>query len=171
MASSFRTTLRRRLGVLVAGVVVVTSLTAATAAAAPTPKGGPAGVPVPGAPLALGPMGSNDPEAGSRRTARRPADPPGAFIYRKGRYTPLDAVDGLTTAHTGINNRGQLVGSFSPDGATLRGFVRDEKGTYTSFDAAPGASWRRSRSVLMMSRVPVPRKDYTTSPHLTGHRG
>ncbi|HEU4399576.1 MAG TPA: hypothetical protein VFU54_17285 [Actinomycetota bacterium] len=82
-------------------------------------------------------MGSNDPELGPRRNARQPADPSGAFIYRKGRYTPLDAVDGLTTAHTGIN-RGQLVGSFSPDGATLRGFVRDERGNYTRFDAAPG---------------------------------
>ena len=35
MASSLRTTLRRRLGVLIAGAAVVTSLTAATAAAAP----------------------------------------------------------------------------------------------------------------------------------------
>jgi hypothetical protein len=45
MASISRTTLRRRIGVLVAGAVVVTSLTAATAAAAPTPPGGPAAGP------------------------------------------------------------------------------------------------------------------------------
>jgi uncharacterized membrane protein len=136
MASTSRTTVGRRLGVLIAGAAVLTALSVATAGAAPS---APMGVRAAGlARLGAGPMGSNDPELGPRRNARQPADPSGAFIYRKGRYTPLDAVDGLTTAHTGINNRGQLVGSFSPDGATLRGFVRDERGSYTRFDAAPG---------------------------------
>jgi probable HAF family extracellular repeat protein len=136
MASTSRTIVGRRLGVLIAGAVVLTVLLVAAAGAAPS---APMGVRAAGlAQLGAGPMGSNDPELGPRRNARQPADPSGALILRKGRYTPLDAVDGLTTAHTGINNRGQLVGSFSPDGATLRGFVRDERGTYTSFDAAPG---------------------------------
>ena len=138
MASTARSTLGRRLGVLVAAATVVTILTAATAAAAPTPMGAPAGVRVPGAALALGPMGTNDPELGSR-TARRPAAPAGAFVYRKGRYTTLDALDGRLTAHTSINNRGQIVGSYDADGMTVRGFVRDQRGNYTSFDAAPGA--------------------------------
>jgi probable HAF family extracellular repeat protein len=136
MASTSRTIVGRRLGVLIAGAVVLTVLLVAAAGAAPS---APMGVRAAGlAQLGAGPMGSNDPELGPRRNARQPADPSGALILRKGRYTPLDAVDGLTTAHTGINNRGQLVGSFSPDRATLRGFVRDERGSYTTFDAASG---------------------------------
>jgi hypothetical protein len=108
MASTSRTIVGRRLGVLFAGAMVVTALSVATAG----------------------------------------ADPSGALILRKGRYTPLDAVDGLTTAHTGINNRGQLVGSFTPDGATLRGFLRDERGNDTTFDAAPGSSPLHSTSTI-----------------------
>ena len=64
MASTARSTLGRRLGVLVAGAAVVTILTAATAAAAPTPMGAPAGVRVPGAALALGTMGPTIPSWG-----------------------------------------------------------------------------------------------------------
>jgi probable HAF family extracellular repeat protein len=143
MASPARPNLGRRLGrrlrLAVAGAAVVTVLTAATAAAAPTPMGAPGDVSGPGAPLALGPMGSNDPEPGSRRNAVKSAAPPGGFIYRKGRYTPLDTLDGRLTGHTGINNRGQIVGSYDADGMTVRGFVRDQRGNYTSFDAAPGA--------------------------------
>jgi hypothetical protein len=75
MASTARSTLGHRRGVLVTAAAVVTILTAATAAAAPTPMGAPAGVRVPDAALALGTMGTNDPELGSR-TARRPAAPP-----------------------------------------------------------------------------------------------
>jgi hypothetical protein len=121
MAASSRPTLRRHLGVLVAGAVVVTSLTAVTAAAAPpAPMGAPPGVRVPGASLALGPMGSNDPELGSRRTALKPADSPGAFIYRKGRYTPLDTLNGRPTAHTSINDRGQIIGLYENPDATPR---------------------------------------------------
>jgi hypothetical protein len=86
---------------------------------------------------AASPMGSNDPELGPRCTARPRSAAPGAFIYRKGRYSPLDTLDGRLTSHVGINNRGQIAGGYLPDGMTQRGFVRDERGTYTSFDAAP----------------------------------
>ena len=142
MASHSRTTLRRRLGILIAAAAVVTSLTAATAAAAPpAPMAAPAAGPTrPGAPLALGPMGSNDPEPGSRATAVKPADPAGGFIYRKGRYTPLDPLDGRLTGHIGINNRGQIVGGYVAAEVPLRGFLRNGRGDYTSFDAAPGAT-------------------------------
>ena len=85
-----------------------------------------------------GGLGS-DPEPGSRRNAREPADPSGAFIYRKGRYRPLDSLAGLMTAHVGINNRGEIAGAYLVDGPTPRGFVRSRSGDYTSFDAAPGA--------------------------------
>jgi probable HAF family extracellular repeat protein len=133
----------RRLRLAVAGAAVLTALTVPTAGAAtPTTKGAPAptGVQAAGRDRpAAGPMGSNDPQLGPRPTARRPADTAGAFTYRKGRYSPLDALDGRLTSHVGINNRGQIAGGYLADGMTQRGFVRDQRGIYTSFDAAPGA--------------------------------
>ena len=157
MAATARPSLRR-LRLAVAGAAVATVLTAATATAAPPgPMGAPAGAPGPGAPQALGPMGSNDPEPGSRRDARRPADSPGGFIYRKGRYSPLDAIAGRLTSHIGINNRGQLVGSYDADGMTMRGFVRDQRGNDTGFDAAPGPSPLPSTSTIgARSLAPTP---------------
>jgi probable HAF family extracellular repeat protein len=88
--------------------------------------------------VAAGGLGS-DPELGSRRNAPEAADPSGAFIYRKGKYRPLDSLAGLPTAHVGVNNRGQIAGAYLVEGPTLRGFVRSRGGDYTSFDAAPGA--------------------------------
>jgi hypothetical protein len=93
--------------------------------------GAPAGVLVPGASLAFGPMGSNDPEPGSRPTAPMPADPSGGFIYRKGRYRPLDTLDGRLTGHIGLNNRGQIVGGYVAAEVPLRGFLRNGRGDYT----------------------------------------
>jgi probable HAF family extracellular repeat protein len=140
MTSTAGSTLGRRLGVLAAGAAMATVLTAATAAAAPTPRGAPAGVLGPSAREAPGPMGSDDPELESRRNALKPADPSGGFIYRKGRYSPLDTLDGRLTGHTGINNRGQIVGGYVAADVPLRGFLRNGRGDYTSFDAAPGAT-------------------------------
>jgi probable HAF family extracellular repeat protein len=140
MASTAPSTLGRRLGVLVAGVVVVTALTAATAAAAPTPREAPAAGPGPGVSLALGSMGGNDPELGPRRNARRPADAAGGFVYRKGRYRPLDTVDSLYTAHIAINNRSQTAGSYWRSDLDPGGFVRSRRGDYTRVDVAPGPS-------------------------------
>jgi hypothetical protein len=70
MASTAGSTLGRRLGVLIAGLVVVTSLTVASAgaAAAPPPRGSPAGGTGPGAPLALGPWGATIPSWGRGAT-------------------------------------------------------------------------------------------------------
>jgi probable HAF family extracellular repeat protein len=64
------------------------------------------------------------------------------FIYRNGRYTPLDDVDGLVTAHVAINNRGQTAGiSFrSLDPPDLGGFVRSRSGRYSRLDVPPGPS-------------------------------
>ena len=39
-------------------------------------------------------------------------DASGGFIYRNGRYSPLDSVDGLITSHIAINNRGQTTGAY-----------------------------------------------------------
>jgi probable HAF family extracellular repeat protein len=78
---------------------------------------------------------------GSRRNAGEPADPSGGFIYDNARYTPLDGAPGApVTAHVGLNNHGQIVGSYPVDGSTLlRGFVRSERGDYQGLDAALGA--------------------------------
>jgi probable HAF family extracellular repeat protein len=77
---------------------------------------------------------------GSRGRDGEPVDSLGAFIYRNGRYTPLDGVPGApVSAYIGINNRGQLVGTYPVDASTLsRGFIRDRSGDYDSFDAAAG---------------------------------
>jgi probable HAF family extracellular repeat protein len=72
------------------------------------------------------------------RRGKAPVDSSGGFIYRNGMYAPLDGLSGLPTAHLGTNNRGQIVGG-TLDGATLHGFLRNQRGDYTSFDAAPDA--------------------------------
>jgi hypothetical protein len=75
------------------------------------------------------------PLPGSPRNARGPDDPSGTFIYRKGRYTPLEGAPGAPlTAHLGLNNGGRIVGSYAVDGSTLlRGFVRSGRGDYEGF--------------------------------------
>jgi probable HAF family extracellular repeat protein len=148
---------RRGLAAIAAGVAVTLALAwlAVAAWAAAGSAAGPASVDAPtagsvlavsrGGSLAIGPeSGGRDPGRplpGSRRTAREPADSSGAFIYRKGRYRPLEGARGAAvTAHVGLNNRGGIVGSYPVDGSTLlRGFVRNGRGDYEGFDAAPGA--------------------------------
>jgi probable HAF family extracellular repeat protein len=83
---------------------------------------------------------------GSRasRPGRPVADAGGGYIYRNGRYTPLDTVDGLFTTHLAINNRGQTTGPYfrgdpGPD-LDVGGFVRSPRGAYSRFDVAPGPS-------------------------------
>jgi probable HAF family extracellular repeat protein len=97
------------------------------------------------------------PLPGSRRDARGPADASGAFIYRKGKYTPLDGAPGAAmTAHIGLNNGGRIVGSYPVDGSTLlRGFVRSGRGYYEGFDAAPGAPDRFTTPVDINDRGQV----------------
>jgi hypothetical protein len=101
-------------------------------ASAPTPgvlgergRSRPAAIAMLSAPLGLGPMGGNDPELGPRPTARPPADASGGFIYRKGRYTPLDTIPGAAAlgaipgfpdatffeTHFAINDRGETPAS------------------------------------------------------------
>jgi probable HAF family extracellular repeat protein len=86
---------------------------------------------------------------GSRadRAGRPVADAGGGYIYRNGRYTPLDTVDALLTVHATINNRGQTAGPYfrrGPDVLDLGGFVRSRRGAYTRVDVALGPStWPR----------------------------
>ena len=60
-----------------------------------------------------GDLGSQPGSAASRQAKRDDlsVDGSGGFIYRHGRYTPLDTVDGRITVHLAINNRGQTAGS------------------------------------------------------------
>jgi hypothetical protein len=114
----------------------------------------PAAIAMPTTPRPLGPMGSNDPKLGPRRTARPPAEASGAFIYRKGRYTSLDAIPGaaplaglpdatVAQTHFAINDRGETAGYYAdampgPDGmlppGSIHGFIRQRSGRITSFD-------------------------------------
>lgn len=99
MASTARTSLRARLGVLIAASLVVTAHTAATAApSAPSPMG-----------AALEPtrLGAT----ASPSTRPRTAVP--GFLLDRGRYLKFDAPQaGTETAPGAINNRGQLVGFY-----------------------------------------------------------
>jgi hypothetical protein len=78
-------------------------------------------------------MGSNDPELGPRRTTRPPADASG-YIYRKGRHTPLDTVDSLTTAHVAIDNRGQVVGQYVDAAGVLYGYLWEQGRGFRTID-------------------------------------
>jgi probable HAF family extracellular repeat protein len=88
----------------------------------------------------LGWAGRLDSDAGlkSGGNAGTPADASGGYIYRNGRYTALDTVDGLVTAHVAIDNRGQTVGAYFRSEVDAGGFVRSRMGRYTRFDVAPG---------------------------------
>jgi probable HAF family extracellular repeat protein len=93
-------------------------------------------------------LGSRDGPDGSRR-GRLPAETSGAFVYRKGRYTPLSAIPGATfgTLTIAINNRGETAGSSidavpGNDGqvppGSINGFVRNRRGDSTKFDGPRG---------------------------------
>jgi hypothetical protein len=113
MAFNIGTQPRRGLRLAVAGAVLLTALTAATATAAPTTMGNHA-----------------DP---------RPRTPTPGFLLDRGRYSTLE-VPGATveTAALGINNLGQIVGGARGGGVPDRGFLRDARGRYTTF-RYPGA--------------------------------
>jgi hypothetical protein len=97
-----------RLRLAVAGAVVVTALTAATAAAAPTTMG--------------------------EQADARPRSLTPGFLLDRGRYTTIE-VPGATveTGAGGINNRGQIVGGARGGGSPDRGFLRDPRGRYSTF--------------------------------------
>ena len=112
--ATVQTNPRRRLRLAVAGAIVLTALTAATAAA--------------GRPTTMGEQADASPRSLT----------PG-FLLDRGRYTTLE-VPGATveTAAVGINNRGQIVGAARGGGVPDRGFLRDARGRYSTF-RFPGA--------------------------------
>ena len=149
---------RRRRAVAAATAAVVVLL----AVAGPTPAG--AAEEPPSRVETRDRVGSPDFELGAsagtdaRRKGRPSADTSGAFIYRKGRYTPLAPIPGAAQApsipgtrlevHFANNDRGQVAGSFAdappgPDGlappGSFHGFVKDRRGRVTRFDV-PGAA-------------------------------
>jgi probable HAF family extracellular repeat protein len=87
--------------------------------------------------------------ADARRRGRPPAETSGAFVYRKGRYIPLNAVPGATfgTLTVAINSRGETAGS-SVDAApgndgqlppgSVNGFVRNRRGDTIKFAGPRG---------------------------------
>jgi hypothetical protein len=103
----------------------------------------------------LDPDGRLDMEPGSRagpdagRRGRPSTETSGAFVFRKGRYSPLSAIPGATfaTLTVAINNRGETAGS-SVDAApgedgqlppgSINGFVRSRRGDSTKFDGPRG---------------------------------
>jgi probable HAF family extracellular repeat protein len=141
MPSTSWTTVGHRLGGLVAGVVVVATLTAGTAeAATPAPMAGPT-VGLMG--LAVGDPGGGLGAGLRERTgaSASPRTPVPGFLLDRGRYTRFDAPGAhLETAPTGIDNRGQIVGNYLEDDAdaTYHGFLRDARGRFTNIDL-PGA--------------------------------
>jgi uncharacterized membrane protein len=68
--------------------------------------------------------------------------PPGVvhgFLWDDGGYQTIDVPDAAATAALGINNHGQMVGSYIDAQGTYHGFVRDRNGAVTTLPEAPGA--------------------------------
>ena len=112
MPASSRRAPGRRLGVVVAGAVVVSALTVTGAGAGVSP--------------------AND-------ASTRPRSPVPGFLLDRGRVTKFDAPRAVTeTAANSINNRGQIAGAYKEAGNATHGFLRDRAGRITTVDV-PGA--------------------------------
>jgi uncharacterized membrane protein len=71
--------------------------------------------------------------------------PPGAihgFVWHDGDYTTVDVPGAAATTVLGINNRGQMVGSYIYPEGGYHGFLRDNRGAVTTLPEAPGADPR-----------------------------
>jgi hypothetical protein len=68
--------------------------------------------------------------------------PPGVlhgFLWDDGDYQRIDVPGAAATAVLGINNHGQMVGSYIDAQGTYHGFLRDSNGAVTTLPEAPGA--------------------------------
>jgi uncharacterized membrane protein len=68
--------------------------------------------------------------------------PPGAlhgFLWDDGDFTTIDVPGAAATTVLGINDRGQMVGSYIDGEGRYHGFLRDRKGAVTTLPDAPGA--------------------------------
>jgi probable HAF family extracellular repeat protein len=130
MTSPARTNVRGRLGVLIAGSLVFTGLTAGVAAASmPTSMGG-----ADARPIRLGTSPNQDSSVNS---------PPPGFLLERGRFKPVVIPRGLEDlapegiGPININDWGQIVGAYADPAGAARGF-RLDRGRFTKLDV-PGA--------------------------------
>jgi hypothetical protein len=123
MASTAGSPVGRRLGVLAAGAVVVTSLTVASAGAATS------------APLGMQAAWPTRPGADASPDRRAGAPPPG-FLLERGRFTTFTVPGAQITLAYGINDRGQIVGHSVNDltVTAVSGFLRDARGRITAIN-------------------------------------
>jgi hypothetical protein len=143
--SSPTSTSRRRRGIAAIGAAAVLAAVAVVASSAGAAKGPPAPIETIGPAELLG----SDLGSAAHRRGKAPTDSSGAFVYRKGRYTPLSAIPGaaFATLTIAINNRGETAGTSvdavpDDDGqlppGSRNGFVRDGRGDSTKFDGPGG---------------------------------
>jgi probable HAF family extracellular repeat protein len=164
MAFTARTTLGRRLGVLITGAVALTTLLAGTGQAV-TPA------PMRGQTVGLMGLDASDPGSGLGAGLRArtgastsPRTPVPGFLLERGRVTRFDAPKaGLETAPNSINNRGQIVGAGveADADATYHGFLRDARGRFTTIDL-PGA--RATAPSRINDRGQIVGRYYQTTP-------
>jgi uncharacterized membrane protein len=123
------------------GLATIAATVLAALAVAASPVGAAKPPPAPVETVAPGDLVGSELGSETNQRDRAATNSSGAFVYRKGRYTPLDTVPGYPmTSHLGFNNRGQIVGAYLVDEApTIRGFLRDERGDYKPIDV-PGAA-------------------------------
>jgi uncharacterized membrane protein len=121
MASTARPTVRRRLGVLIAGAVALTALSAATTG------------------VSAAALRGERAAAPSRLVAGgAPAPEDVGYVLERGRARTV-AVPGATrTIAAGINDRGEVVGKYQNADGRDHGFLRDRWGRYRRIDV-PGA--------------------------------
>jgi hypothetical protein len=68
--------------------------------------------------------------------------PPGqihGFVWDDGDYETIDVAGAVATIVLGINNRGEMVGSYIDADGAYHGFLRNRKGVVTTLPEAPGA--------------------------------
>jgi probable HAF family extracellular repeat protein/YD repeat-containing protein len=134
MALITRTQRGRGLRLAVAGGVLLTALTTATATAAPPT---PTGVSAPERPR-LGAAASATPSSRAGASTR-PRTPIPGFLLERGRYTRFDAPDAVVqTVPFGINNRGVIVGKHTDAAGVDHGFRRDARGRFVTIDVPGG---------------------------------
>jgi probable HAF family extracellular repeat protein len=166
MASPLRTTVGRRLGVLVAGTLALTALTVATAeASAPSGANSRPRTPIPAFlkdgdrylkfdhPDAVGETAAgsvNDRGQIVGRYTNTPSvqDPTATnrgYLLDRGRLTRLDPPGAVSSQAVGINNRGQVVGEYRDAAGTYHGYLW-ERGRFTTIDR-PGAAATSLRAI------------------------
>jgi uncharacterized membrane protein len=92
-------------------------------------------------PAEAAPLGTSWPVSGRHQQLPEPTTPTPVFVLTNGEYVGFDVPFGESGGDAvGVNNRGQIVGSYFEDPAStcLRGFFRDEQGEFTPLDV-PGS--------------------------------